>query len=135
MSRKAVLAAFTAVRDYGQSGSQTCVDGAHRNDAPDFPQGSATWGNSRSVSDGGFLSEREAAEYLGISTAELVGLRNFDLAMIKEGLKPHGPPPLWIGSLCKYATENLNEWLLSQTEIYGTLRLRGRRGMPLAENA
>jgi hypothetical protein len=61
-----------------------------------------------------FLSEGEAARYLGMSPDQLAGLREFDLALIGEGLKPHGPPPLWCGEVCSYASENLDEWVRSQ---------------------
>lgn len=65
----------------------------------------------------GFLSEREAAEFLGMSTEELVGLRKLDLAMIAKGFKPHGPPPLWQGRVCTYSAENLDAWVRSQWAI------------------
>lgn len=62
-----------------------------------------------------FLSECEAALYLGISPAQLAGLRKFDLAMIEKGHKPHGPPPLWQGRSCIYASESLDEWMDRQS--------------------
>jgi hypothetical protein len=61
-----------------------------------------------------FLSEGEAARYLGMSAEQLASLRECDLALIGEGLKPHGPPPLWCGEVCSYASENLDEWVCSQ---------------------
>ena len=61
-----------------------------------------------------FLSEREAATYLGIPAARLAGLRKFDLVMIEKGFKPQGPPPLWQGGICSYASESLDEWKARQ---------------------
>jgi len=66
----------------------------------------------------GFLSEGDAAMYLGMATAQLVGLRKFDLAMIEKGFKPHGPPPLWRGGVCSYARESLDEWARNQSAGY-----------------
>jgi hypothetical protein len=74
-----------------------------------------------------FLSEGEAARYLGMSTDQLAGLREFDLALIDEGLKPLGPPPLWCGAVCSYASENLDEWVRSQPiETQSMQRPNGR---------
>ncbi len=71
-----------------------------------------------------FLSEREAALYLGISPAQLAGLRKFDLAMIEKGHKPHGPPPLWQGRSCIYASESLDEWMDRQSGANAGAALR-----------
>jgi hypothetical protein len=75
----------------------------------------------------GFLSEHDAATYLGISTAQLVGLRNFDLAMIEEGFRPHGPPPLWRGGICSYASETLDEWARNQSAMHSEQQPSGRK--------
>ena len=75
----------------------------------------------------GFLSERDAATYLGMSTAQLAGLRKFDLAMIEEGFKPHGPPPLWRGGICSYASESLDEWVRNQSTTNLIERLNARQ--------
>ena len=71
-----------------------------------------------------FLSEREAAVYLGIPAARLTGLRKFDLVMIEKGFQPHGPPPLWQGGVCSYASETLDEWRSTQL---ATSRIRRSR--------
>jgi hypothetical protein len=78
----------------------------------------------RSAARAGLLSEGEAAAYLGMPTAALVGLRKFDLAMIEKGFRPHGPPPLWQGGMCSYAKESLKEWIRSQSDGH---RAGGRR--------
>jgi hypothetical protein len=82
---------------------------------------------SHAGSEPRFLSEGEVATYLGISTARLVGLRKFDLAMIEKGFKPHGPPPLWQGEICSYSSENLDEWMSKQSTTYRKERLHGHR--------
>ena len=66
-----------------------------------------------------FLSEYQAAAYLGLLTVHLRGLRIFDLAMIAQGFKPHGPPPLWKGKRCVYSTENLDEWVRDRSDKAG----------------
>jgi len=72
-----------------------------------------------------FLSECEAALYLGMTPAQLAGLRKFDLAMIEKGHKPHGPPPLWQGRSCIYASESLDEWMGKRSR---TVRTAGPAG-------
>jgi len=58
-----------------------------------------------------FLCEGDAAIHLGMSTKQLAGLRRTDLVLIAKGLRPNGPPPLWLGGICSYARENLDEWI------------------------
>lgn len=57
-----------------------------------------------------FLSEPEAAAYLGVSLASLAELRLRDLELIAQGSAPQGPPALWRGMRWSYATETLDEW-------------------------
>jgi hypothetical protein len=57
-----------------------------------------------------FLSEPEAAAYLGVSLASLAELRLRDLELIARGAPPLGPPALWRGMRWSYATETLDEW-------------------------
>ncbi|MCU0834147.1 MAG: hypothetical protein MUC77_06870 [Chromatiaceae bacterium] len=57
-----------------------------------------------------FLSEPEAAAYLGVSLASLAELRLRDLELIARGSAPQGPPALWRGMRWSYVTETLDEW-------------------------
>ena len=72
-----------------------------------------------------FLSECEAATYLGMSIAELRDLRIMDLAMIGQGFKPYGPPALWSGRRFCYARESLDEWVRIRSATHFRQRLDG----------
>jgi hypothetical protein len=72
---------------------------------------------SRAAAQCRFLSEAEAAAHLGLSTARMTFMRNFDLAIIRNGGTPYGPPPLCVGGTWRYARENVEEWLRSRGAV------------------